>query len=85
MFPSKNGLLQGDALSPLLFSFAVVYVIRGVQVNQDRLKLNGIHQVLVYADDVNMLNRNVGVIKKNREPLVATSKEIRMPDEVIIE
>ena len=53
MFPIKNGLKQGGALSPLLFVCASEYVIRTVQVNQDGLKLNGTHQLLVYADYVN--------------------------------
>jgi hypothetical protein len=43
MFPIKNGLKQGDALSPLPFNFALEYAIKRVQVNQDGLKLNGTH------------------------------------------
>jgi len=44
-FPIRNGLKQGDALSPMHFNFALDYAIRRVQVNQDGLKPNGTHQL----------------------------------------
>jgi hypothetical protein len=34
MFPIRNGLKQGDALSPLLLKFALDYTIRRIQVSQ---------------------------------------------------
>jgi hypothetical protein len=63
-FPIQNGLKQGDALSPLLFNFALEYFIRKVQENQVGLKLNGTHKLLAYADDVNLLGDNIYSCKK---------------------
>ena len=75
MFHIRNGLKHGDALSPLLFNFALEYAIRRVQVNQDGLKLNGTHQFLVYADDVNIMGGRVQTVKGKAEALVVTRKE----------
>jgi len=74
MFLLKNDL-KGEDLLPLLFNFVLEYTIRRVQVNQDGLKLNGTHQLLVYADYVNILGGSVHTVKKNRESLFAASKE----------
>ena len=75
-FSVRNGLKKGGALSPMLFNFALEYGIRRVQVNQDKLKLNGIHHLLAYADDVNILGGSVDTLKENAEVLVSATREI---------
>jgi hypothetical protein len=74
MFPIKNGLKQGDALSPMLSNFVLEYATRRIQVNHKGLNLNT-YQLLFYDDDVNMLGGSIQTIKKHTEALVLTSKE----------
>jgi len=76
LFPIRNCLRQGDALSPLLTNWALEYTITSVQVNQVGLKLHGTHQLIVYADDVNILGGSVHTIKENAQDLVVANKEI---------
>jgi len=75
MLPIRYELKKGDDLSPLFFKFALVCTIRRVQVNQDSLKLNRTHQLLVYAEDVNILGGSVHTTETNVENLVVASKE----------
>jgi len=75
-FPAQNGLKLGDASSPLPDNFTFGYAIRKVQVNQNRLKMNRTHQLLVYNDDINLKDLYQNVTNKSKEPLLAANKEL---------
>jgi hypothetical protein len=61
----------------LLFNFVFLeYGIRRVHVHQDGFKLNGTHQILAFAGDVNILAESVHTIKENAEAIVVACKGI---------
>jgi len=74
-FPVRDGLKQEDALSPLLYNFALEFAIRRVQVNQDGLKSNGTHRLLAYADNVNILGGSLRTLEENTAAWVVASRE----------
>jgi hypothetical protein len=60
----------------IAFQVPLDYTIRNVQENEVVLKLNGTHQLLAYADDVNLLGDNIVTLKKNIETLIDVGKEV---------
>jgi len=48
----QNGPKQGDELSPLIFNFTLNYAMKKVQEDGVGLEMNGIYQLLLYADRV---------------------------------
>lgn len=67
IFPLHIDVKQGNALSQVVFSSALECVIMNVQENKEGLELNGTHQLLVYANDVNLLVKNISNMRRKKK------------------
>jgi hypothetical protein len=52
------------------------YAIKSVPENQEGLKLNGTHEPLASADDINIMRKNIDTIKKKTGLLDASKEEV---------
>ena len=75
-FSAQTGLKLWDTSSPLSGNFTFEYAIRKVKVNQNGLKMNRPHQLLVYNDDIILQDLYQNVTNKSKEPLLPASKEL---------
>ena len=74
MFPVKNDLKQGcfTEISSQLYCTIYHYVGSGGGTPEG-LKQNGTHQLLIYADNVNILPESIQTTKKNTEDLIVAN------------
>ena len=75
-FETVIGLRQGDSLSTLLFNLCMEKIIRNVRINPGGTIFNRTRQYLAYADDVVILGRSEGYIRKTIEEMAAITHQI---------
>jgi hypothetical protein len=75
-FETMIGLRQGDSLSSLPFNLCMEKIIRNVRINSGGTICKRTRQCLAYADDVVILGRSEGYIKKTLEEMVAITQQI---------
>jgi len=77
-FETVIGLRQGNLLSTLLFNLCMEKIVRNVRINPGGTIYNRTRQYLAYADDVVILGRSEGYIKKTLDEMAAVTKKIRL-------
>jgi hypothetical protein len=66
----------------MLYHHALEYVIRKVQENKGGLELKGTHQLLVHADDVNLLAEVINAMRKNTKTSITRTEAYQQENAV---
>jgi len=77
--PVQKSLKQGEALSPLVFKFALEFSIRKIHAKQEGIKWNGTHQFPISADYGNLITTNVHTLKNTQDLSVGSSFPTFLP------
>ena len=59
-------------MSPFLFRCTLEYATGKIHAHQEGLKLSGTHQLLVCADDINLLGGNIHTVKKKHRCFIGS-------------
>jgi hypothetical protein len=52
--------------------------MRKVQENQEGMELNGIHRLMAYTNDINIMSENINIIHININSLSEVSREVSL-------
>ena len=74
-FEAMDGLRQGDGLAALFFNIVLEKVIRESNVETSGTIFRKLSQLLGYADDLDLIGRNVDTVKENYTRLEEKDKE----------
>src|SRR6202012_3044151 len=74
-FEAMDGLRQGDGLAALFFNIVLEKVIRESNVETSGTIFRKLSQLLGYADDLDLIGRDVDTVKENYTRLEEESKE----------
>ena len=75
-FSIETGLKQGDGLSTILFNLALEKVIRALSINWKGTIFNTSKQITAFADDEDLLARQVLVVKESFTEMDRETKQI---------
>ena len=75
-FPVRNGLRQGDGLACVLFNLALEKVIRDANIYNRGTILHKSTQLLAYADDIDIMGRNLKAVQETFTKLKRTSTKM---------